>query len=240
MTVETGTPEGAGGLQAFDLQPESSLAERAYEQLAQLILTKALPGGSSVVEGRLAKQLDISRTPMREAILRLAAEGLLVKQGSRSFAVRKVQPVEFFQALKLRELIEAEAVELAIGKVAAEDIEDLRAEIIRLGQRDAQETAHWELDDRLHMLFPAALGNAVMIRVLTNLRISTRLFELSSAAGRVSADATEHLAILEAFEKGDARRARAAMVTHLRNVAAETLDIVSGRDPGGPKRRSVK
>ena len=234
------TPAGAGGLQAIDLQPEASLAERAYEQLAQLILTKALPGGSSVVEGRLAKQLDISRTPMREAILRLAAEGLLVKQGSRSFAVRKVQPVEFFQALKLRELIEAEAVELAIGKVAPEDIEELRQEIVRLGQRDVQEIAHWELDDRLHMLFPEALGNAVMVRVLKNLRISTRLFELSSAAGRVRLDAAEHLAILEAFEKGDARRARAAMVTHLRNVAAETLDIVSGRDPGGPKRRSLK
>ncbi len=231
---------GAGGLPAIDLQPEVSLAERAYEQLEQLILTKALPGGSTVVEGRLAKQLDILRTPMREAILRLAAEGLLIKQGSRSFAVRKVQPVEFFQALKLRELIEAEAVELAIGKIPHKDIEALRQEIIRLGQRDVQETAHWEIDDRLHMLFPEALGNVVMVRVLKNLRISTRLFELSSAAGRVQSDATEHLAILDAFEKGDARRARAAMVTHLRNVAAETLDIVSGRDPGGLKRRNLK
>lgn len=61
------------------------------------------------------------------------------------------------------------------------------------------------------------------------LRVSTRLFKLMSPSGRVEADAAEHLAILDAYAAGDARRARAAMVTHLRNVAAEILDIVGGR-----------
>ena len=107
------------------LEPDASLAERAYEELSRLVLTRKLPGGSLVVEGRLAQQLDISRTPMREAILRLAAEGLLVKQGSRSYAVRRVHPVEFFQALKVRELLEGEAVELAIGRIPRETIDAL-------------------------------------------------------------------------------------------------------------------
>jgi DNA-binding GntR family transcriptional regulator len=85
------------------------------------------------------------------------------------------------------------------------------------------------MDDRLHMLFPDALANGVLAGMIRQLRINTRLFELTSPSGRVEADAAEHVAILDAYAAGDAVRARAAMVTHLRNVAAEILDIVSGR-----------
>jgi DNA-binding GntR family transcriptional regulator len=208
---------------------DGSLAERAYAELSRLILTRTLPGGTFVVEGKLAQQLTISRTPMREAILRLAAEGLLVKHGSRSYAVRRVHAVEFFQALKIRELLEAEAVELALGRVPKPVLDDLRAGISGLATLPAQEKAHWEMDDRLHLTFADALGNRVMGRIIRQLRVSTRLFELTSPAGRVAADAAEHLEILDAFESGDPRRARAAMVTHLRNVASEILDIVGGR-----------
>ena len=219
-------------------ESEGSLAERAYDALSRLVLTRKLPGGSVVVEGRLAGQLRISRTPIREAILRLAAEGLLVKQGSRSYAVRHVNSVEFFQALKLRELIEGEAVELAIGRVARELIAQMRAQVLQLGLHDQQDAAHWEMDDSLHLLFPRAINNGVMVRMIRELRMTTRLFELTSPTGRVSRDAAEHVAILDAFAEGNARRARAAMLTHLRQVAADMLDIVTGSDVAGVKRRS--
>lgn len=225
-------------LQTPPNEADPSLAERAYEELGRLILTRRLPGGSLVVEGRLAQQLEVSRTPMREAILRLATEGLLIKHGSRSYAVRQVQPVEFFQALKVRELLEGEAVELAVGRVPMDAIRTLRQAILELGQIGTQAAAHWEMDDRLHLLFPESLGNGVLVRMIQQLRVITRLFELTSPAGRVAADVAEHVAILDAFAKGDGRRARAAMVTHLRNVAAEILDIVSGRDALPARRRS--
>lgn len=219
-------------------EAEGSLAERAYDALSRLVLTRKLPGGSVMVEGKLAEQLEISRTPIREAILRLAAEGLLVKQGSRSYAVRRVNSVEFFQALKVRELIEGEAVELAIGRVEPAVIADMRAKVLELGRLDRQDAAHWEMDDSLHLLFPTAIRNGVMVRMIRELRMTTRLFELTSPSGRVASDAAEHVAILDAFAEGNPRRARAAMLTHLRNVAAEMLDTVSGRDVAGPKRRS--
>ena len=217
----------AGGSEAQD--GDVNLADSAHAELSRLILTRALPGGSFVVEGRLAEQLKVSRTPMREAILRLAAEGLLVKQGSRSYAVRRVAPVEFFQSLKVRELLEGEAVALAIGRIPPDQIASLKADVVRLGEQDRQSAPHWEMDDRLHMLFPNALANGVLAGMIRQLRINTRLFELTSPSGRVEADAAEHVAILDAYAAGDAVRARAAMVTHLRNVAAEILDIVSGR-----------
>jgi len=217
---------------------EGSLAERAYEALSRLVLTRKLPGGSVIVEGRLAEQLEISRTPIREAILRLAAEGLLMKQGSRSYAVRRVDSVEFFQALKLRELIEAEAVELAVGRVAPELIAEMRAQILQLGRLDRQDAAHWEMDDSLHLLFPSAINNGVMVRMIRELRMTTRLFELTSPSGRVARDAAEHVAILDALAEGHPRRASAAMLAHLRNVAEEMLNVVRGSDAAGHKRRS--
>jgi DNA-binding GntR family transcriptional regulator len=217
---------------------EGSLAGRAYDALSRLVLTRKLPAGSSVVEGRLAEQLEISRTPIREAILRLAAEGILIKQGSRSYAVRRVQAVEFFQALKVRELIEGEAVELAIGRVTHDVLRTMRDDVIALGRDEVQHEAHWEMDDRLHLLFPEVLSNGVMVRIVRELRRTTRLFELTSPSGRVARDAAEHLAILDACLEGNPRRARTAMATHLRNVAAEMLDVMSGRDATSSKRRS--
>lgn len=218
-------------------ESESSLGERAYDTLSRLVLTRQLPGGSVIVEGKLAEQLQISRTPIREAILRLAAEGLLVKQGSRSYAVRRVGSVELFQALKVRELIEGEAIELAIGRVERQQIAQMRARVLKLGKLEKQEAAHWDMDDSLHQLFPKAINHGVMLRMIRELRQTTRLFELTSPTGRVARDAAEHLAILDAFVEGNPRRARAAMVAHLRKVAAEMLDVVSGRDATGPNRR---
>ena len=220
---------GATSPAAAEPEGDANLADFAHAELCRLVLTRALPGVSFVIEGRLAEQLKISRTPMREAILRLAAEGLLVKQGSRSYAVRRVDPVEFFQSLKVRELLEGEAVALAVGRIPPGRIADLRADVVRQGGQGRQAAAHWAIDDRLHMLFPDALANRVLAGMIRQLRVNTRLFELTSPSGRVEADAAEHLAILDAYAAGDAVRARAAMITHLRNVATEILDIVSGR-----------
>ena len=210
-------------------ESEAHLSDRACADLRRLVLTRTLPGGSLVVEGRLAQQLAISRTPMREAILRLAAEGLLVKQGSRSYAVRRVDAVEFFQALKVRELLEGDASSARSAAfrrarsrrcVTASSISAHSA-----GRR--RPTGRWTTGST--SCFPRPSATGVLARTIRQLRISTRLFELTSPSGRVTADAAEHLAILDAFAAGDAPRARAAMVTHLRNVAAEILDIVSGR-----------
>jgi DNA-binding GntR family transcriptional regulator len=90
---------------ATDTMPDLNLAELAYQKLAKMILLRQLPGGTFVIEGRLAEELAISRTPMREALVRLAAEGLLVRANTRSFAVRKVTATEFFQSMKLREFL---------------------------------------------------------------------------------------------------------------------------------------
>ena len=132
-------------------EPEHNLADQAYAELSRLILERQLPGGSAVVEQRLGDQLGITRTPMREAMLRLAAERMLVKQGSRSFMVRQISASEYFQSMKVRELLECEAIRLAIGKIDEADVQRLRHDITRLGEESSQLGAHWQEIGRAHV-----------------------------------------------------------------------------------------
>jgi DNA-binding GntR family transcriptional regulator len=207
---------------------ELNLADQAHARLRRLILMRELPGGTFVVEGKLAEQLNISRTPMREAILRLAAEGLLVKQGSRSFAVRRVMPTEFFQAMRMREVLECEAIRLSMGKIPMETVGAVRQDIAHLATAPSQDRAHWDADDRIHLMFPEASGNAVLLGIIRQLRETTRLFEISSPFLRVKEDGAEHLEVLAAYATGDTEAAVAAMRAHLRNLQSDAMRILSG------------
>lgn len=210
------------------LAEELNLADQAHARLRRLILMRELPGGTFVVEGKLAEQLNISRTPMREAILRLAAEGLLVKHGSRSFAVRRVMPAEFFQSMRLRELLECEAIRLSMGKISAETIGEIKVEIARLATAATQARAHWDADDRIHLMFCDNSGNPVLAAMVRQLRVTSRLFEISSPFRRVREDGAEHLVILDAYAANDVEAATSGMRRHLQNLAAEALQILSG------------
>ena len=209
-------------------RPQSNLADLAYRQLNGMILQRELPGGTTVIEERIAEKLEISRTPIREAILRLAAEGLLVKQGNRSYSVRVVTAAEFFQSHKVRELLEPAAVEMAIGRIPPAEIGALRGQITALATAEVQERAHWDVDERLHQGLAEASGNHVLAEMIRKVRVTTRLFEISQPLRRVKKDGEEHLAILDAFAKGDGRLASRAMARHIRNLATDTASILQG------------
>jgi DNA-binding GntR family transcriptional regulator len=204
-----------------------SLADQAYRVVSRWILTRRLAGGQVIVEGRLAEQFNISRTPIREALLRLEAEGLLVKQGSGSYAVRRITASEFFQSMRIRALLEPEAAALAAGRIALGDLQTLRSRIASLADAPVQEEAHWEVDDRLHDLVAAASGNPVLAHLICDLRRTTRLLEVVEPFDRVAADAEEHTRILDTIETGDRPAARRAMATHLRNVERAVLATIS-------------
>ena len=202
------------------------LGELAYQTLRRMILHKALRSGGPVVEGRLAEELNISRTPMREALLRLEGEGLLARAGARSYSVRFVGAQEYFQAMKVRELLEAEAIGLAIGKIDKKQIQQLIKKIkaLRSGQ---QEQEHWQIDDQLHTMMARASGNDVLARMIEVVRTNSRLFELSTPFNRIEEDRAEHLAILEAYAADDADAARNAVRTHLQNLRRFVVDRLS-------------
>lgn len=218
------TPDGP-----TPLSPEgTNMSARAYQALSNMIKNRQLRGGDSLVEQRLAAQLGISRTPLREAMQRLEGEGLLLKSANRSYVVRKVDLAEYLQSLRVREVLEAEAAAQAAGRVPAAAIVPVRAAVLALEALEPYDThAHWACDDRVHRLFIDACGNTVMAGILNDLRITTRLFEIAALADRLGPDSREHIAILDALEAGNAEGARAAMAAHARSLFNFAIATIS-------------
>ena len=196
----------------------ASLAEQAYERLRMLILDRQISPGSPLQEARLAEDLRISRTPMREALVRLAGEGLLVRRDARSYAVRALGTKEYFDCMRAREVIECEAIALAVGKITDAEIEALEADIRALGEGEHSETEHWHFDDRFHLLIANASGNVVFPRLVEELRVNARLFRLHSPLHRQRENHDEHGEIVRALRARDPERARTAMREHLRSL----------------------
>lgn len=205
----------------------TSLSDRAFERVRGLIVDRKLASGELLVEGQLAGQLGLTRTPLREALVRLEGAGFLVKRMNRSFAVRQVSLAEFFQSLKVRQYLESNAARLAAGRVLTRDIRSFRQRIKSLARTDDHLPAHWILDDDLHNWLSAAGGNDVLADAVKRLRITTQLFEIGCPFQRTRADAEEHLAILDALEAGDGKAA-AAVLKHLENIELDVMRIVRG------------
>ena len=210
---------------AFDEAPKN-LTDRAYEVVRRLILQRELSGGEVLVEGRLAERLQMSRTPLREALLRLEGEGLLVRANARSYAVRRITASHYFQCLQVRERLESQAVSLAMGHVPADVVQRLRNDILSLDSSQ-QGSSHWHADDEIHGMFARASGNAMLAETIAHLRVLCRLFEVVDPFNRIEDDRAEHLAILAAYMAGDEKAAEQAVVAHLRNLARYTLSRLS-------------
>jgi len=203
-----------------------NLTDQAYMVVRRMILERELTGGEVLVEGRLATRLDMSRTPLREALLRLEGEGLLVRANARSYAVRRITAAHYFQCLQVRERLESQAVSLAIGRIAPAEIQQLRNSILGLDSSQ-QGSSHWQADDQIHGIFARASGNEMLAETIAHLRVLCRLFEVVDPFKRIEEDRVEHLAILEAYSAGDSVLAEQAVTAHLRNLGRYTLSRLS-------------
>lgn len=205
-----------------------SLGQRAYAAIRAMILERRLVGGDVMAEDRLAAELSISRTPVREALLLLKSEGLLEKEMNRPFRVRIVSNREYFQSMRLRELLEGEAIAAAIGRIAPAALDDVERDMRALEDDPAAPAeAHWAADEKLHDTIADSAGNEVMAQMIRDLRVTTRLFELSGLPSRFRPDTEEHLAILARLREGDPAAARESMKAHIRSLTDHVLSVMA-------------
>lgn len=205
-----------------------NLAAQAYEALATMVRERELKPGDAVVEQHVAEMLGVSRTPLREAMQRLEAEGLLRKSSGRSFEVRTVDLKEYLQSLRVREILEPEAAALAAGRIDPARIAEAR-DFSRVLERTEpyDMVLHWRCDDLIHRLIIDRCGNDVMARTLLLLRGTTQLFEIERLADRLGPDAREHERILDALEAKDPKAARRAVAQHIRSLFRFAVQTVS-------------
>jgi len=210
--------EGVGETSEVQEQIQLTMVDIAYESIMSGIVTRRYAGGDILQEAKIAQQLGLSRTPVREALGRLEGEGLLTRSG-RVLMVRSVTVKEYLEALALRRMLESEAVALACGAISVEVLTDLKARVLAL--RDPSSISaedHWQLDDDIHLTIAHASGNELMASVIADLRLKTRLFNLKKVPNRFEPGREEHLTILDSLLEQRPEDARAAMVRHLENV----------------------
>ncbi|RGE23821.1 GntR family transcriptional regulator [Leucobacter sp. wl10] len=214
-------------------------SDRAYAVLLDEIQSGALTPGSVVAEVEQAERLGVSRTPMREAIGRLAADGLVRHQSPR------VLVVSGFDADDIRELFEARrALEETSARLAAErgDREIFRALATDFAEArpEAGELAaddYYALIARFDAAVDAAVDNGYLTSALRTIRthlVRARRLARDNRA-RLRASVEEHVLIARAIADADAELAAHATHVHLHNALASILSSIEGSDPEGPR-----
>ena len=223
---------------AFD---NLTLSQRVYEHLRDEILADHLLPGTELSEVALSKELAISRGPLREAMGRLAAEGLITMRPRRRAEVRLLTPQELIDAYQVREALEVMAVRLLIPRVTEADLARLEELIEQMAAHGAEGAVREFLTANVsfHELLCELSGNPKLREVHHRLDGEIGRFRNRTQALRGSMDGalTEHRAILAAIRLRDADRAAALTAEHIR-VPAERLQASlqdsAATDPSAP------
>jgi DNA-binding GntR family transcriptional regulator len=197
--------------------------DRALDYVKSQVLTGAFPGGELISEGEVAAALGMSRTPVREAFLRLEAEGLLRLYPQRGALVVPVSSDEARAVIEARLVLEQFAATKVIGRgptACAAVFEQLSAELRR--QRDAAAASNWhefvEADRAYHDVTLKASGNAILSDFYSSLRdrqVRMTGESLIHDQQRMATILDEHRSIAEALRDGDLQRTLGIVQAHL-------------------------
>lgn len=226
-------------LRAFvELKPRQSLAMEAADNLRAFIMLGKLAPGMPVRERDLAEAFGISRTPLKEALRILEAEGLIVYGPTRRPRVADPSLDEINDWLRVQGALEALAGELACAEATDAQlacIEDINTSIKEARDTDGQLEA-FRMDMRFHEAIVAASGNEALAETHAtyNARLWRVRFLSSQRVASREATRNEHLEIVEALKARDATAARKALKNHLRtaetNIAAAIAEMEADKE----------
>jgi DNA-binding GntR family transcriptional regulator len=199
-----------------------SLRETIAEKLRGAIVTGEMRPGQVYSAAALAQQLGVSATPVREAMLTLAQEGMVEAVRNKGFRVIELADSDLDQITYIRRLIEVPAVaEIASGPRHAEaaSLQGLADAIVAAAER-SDLTEYLRSDREFHLGLLELSGNGVLVQIVGDLRARARLYGLQALveSGGLGASAAEHAELLHLVTAGDADRARDLMDRHIGHV----------------------
>jgi DNA-binding GntR family transcriptional regulator len=201
-----------------------SLAPRAlYEEVAELlrqrIFRRELEPGSWIDEVKLAQEYGISRTPLREALKVLAAEGLVTMKVRRGAYVTEVSEQDLAEVYHLLSLLESDAAGEVARKASAAQLEELQAIHKELEGAVRQRDRFFAVNERFHMRLLEIAGNRWRNQLVADLRKVMKLNRHNSLlkSGRIEESLAEHARLMQALLKRDASNAVKRMQEHFRN-----------------------
>jgi GntR family transcriptional regulator, rspAB operon transcriptional repressor len=164
------------------IEPPVSIRDRIYDYLKQEILSDKIPEDAILVETRLAEQMGVSRTPVREALHFLEKEGLLELLPRAGYRLRRIDWEEFEEIVHIRKVVESLAAGWAVTRIKAEELEALKENVLQseatIQQGDL--SVFPELDAQFHEILARASGSRRLIDLIQLLRSDMLRYRLKS------------------------------------------------------------
>lgn len=194
------------------------LADEVYDQLLELITSGEIGPDDRLVQEKLAAELEISRTPVREALLRLEQEGVLVTANRGGFKLYRMTESEVRQLYQARAAIEGQAARILASRNTQSVNSDLRRHIEKC-EKNVEPTVHayFEANRNIHRRFVELIDNRYLLDMFDNIwnrAVSYQLFatieniDLSKSLG-------DHLQLVDAIETGDVTIALETYIEHV-------------------------
>ncbi len=206
------------------------MSEDLANTIRRMIVDGAIPAGSRLNEVHLARDLSVSRTPLREAIARLVRENTIVTVPRVGAFVKPLTIEEFQQVYSIRTLLDTEALRLSgiPPKLQVDRLERLNKRIAKAGAADDIIA----LDDEWHLLLVANCPNIVLLDLVRDFMHRTRRYELALMRERanVVVATDEHEAIIKALRDGDLRHAITELRRNLQSGFGPIVQWLSGRE----------
>jgi len=203
----------------------SALYQQVAEQLRLRIFQHVLEPGTWIDELKIAEELGISRTPLREALKVLAAEGLVTMKVRRGAYVTEVSTKDVHDVYHLLALLESDAAAVVASSATEAELAELQAlheELVR-HKDDAEQ--FFAVNERFHMRLLALANNRWSDQVVADLRKVMKLNRHKSLfrQGRIDESLHEHALIVQALQSREPERARQAMQQHFANGLAAAV-----------------
>jgi DNA-binding GntR family transcriptional regulator len=200
-------------------------AERVYAYVKAAILDRAYPGGELLTEGELATAVGVSRTPVREALLRLEASGLVKLYPKRGALVLPVLPQEIDDVLEARELIETHAA-AKVWPRRKQLIETLTRHVDEMrGHRKAGDAKSFlEADRAFHEAIVDAAGNQILAKLYNSLRdrqVRMGVPGIQVQPVRMDKSITAHQEMIDALGANSVKRFRELVIAHIDSASAD-------------------
>jgi DNA-binding GntR family transcriptional regulator len=213
------------------------LQAQARAEIKSAIIEGRLEAGSLTSVRALAELLGMSRTPVREALVDLANDGLVQFERNRGVRIQATQVHDIEEIFDLRLLLEVPAVRRAVPLCTSVEIEALGRELEAMATSIDDENVFMNHDRAFHDVLLQVLGNARLVQFVDSLRDQTRVRGISTV-GRsrpLEEILTEHRRIFRFVKSGDARGASEAMAKHIERTYQLLRSQEDGRSSGQPQ-----
>lgn len=209
-------------LEGYDL-----LSKKVYRILKKEIIKGSFEPGNKVLEGKIADQMGISRTPVREAIRVLAAEGFVILSPNQGVVVRSVSAENIREVLQIHSVLEGLAARLSCEVINEEDLKELENCVNRMEKlaNKKDSSTYSEVDLKFHELIVNICRNKRLIQMRKNISDQAQRYRIGSLSipRRLKESLKEHQKILEAFKTKDPKKADSTSQKHIQNALKNIL-----------------